>query len=193
MASVFVRYSRDYAAIGDPARANGSACNGYPKSYAKDDLPKIDHYPGGQTLPMPKAIDITPGSLLGSVPASLACGNISSLRVTPSSSRPTRTGRFHLRTGVDRCGRVDLAAVLAGLSDGRTHHQGQKLNLALTAGIGSDHVDLQAAIDRGVTVAEVTYFNSISVAEHVVMIILGLVRNYIPCPYRILHPRCHEE
>ena len=55
-----------------------------------------------------------------------------------------------------------------------------KLKLALTAGIGSDHVDLQAAIDRGITVAEVTYCNSISVAEHVVMMILGLVRNYIP-------------
>ena len=33
---------------------------------------------------------------------------------------------------------------------------------------------------RGITVAEVTYSNSISVAEHVVMMILGLVRNYIP-------------
>jgi formate dehydrogenase len=55
-----------------------------------------------------------------------------------------------------------------------------KLKLALTAGIGSDHVDLQAAMQRGVTVAEVTYCNSISVAEHVVMMILGLVRNYIP-------------
>jgi formate dehydrogenase len=54
------------------------------------------------------------------------------------------------------------------------------LKLALTAGIGSDHVDLQAAIDRGITVAEVTYCNSISVAEHVVMMILSLVRNYIP-------------
>ena len=30
------------------------------------------------------------------------------------------------------------------------------------------------------TVAEVTYSNSISVAEHVVMMILALVRNYIP-------------
>ena len=38
-----------------------------------------------------------------------------------------------------------------------------KLKLAITAGIGSDHVDLQAAMDRGMTVAEVTYFNSISV------------------------------
>ena len=43
-----------------------------------------------------------------------------------------------------------------------------------------DHVDLQAAIKHGVTVAEVTYSNSISVSEHVVMIILSLVRNYIP-------------
>jgi lactate dehydrogenase-like 2-hydroxyacid dehydrogenase len=55
-----------------------------------------------------------------------------------------------------------------------------KLKLAITAGISSDHVDLQAAIDRGITVAEVTYCNSISVAEHVVMMILSLVRNYIP-------------
>jgi formate dehydrogenase len=55
-----------------------------------------------------------------------------------------------------------------------------KLRLAITAGIGSDHVDLQAAIDHGITVTEVTYCNSISVAEHVVMMILSLVRNYIP-------------
>lgn len=49
--------------------------------------------------------------------------------------------------------------------------------MALTAGIGSDHVDLQAAMDRNMTVAEVTFCNSISVSEHVVMMILGLVRN----------------
>jgi formate dehydrogenase len=55
-----------------------------------------------------------------------------------------------------------------------------KLKLALTAGIGFDHVDLQAAIDGGLTVAEVTYSNSISVPEHVVMMILSLVRNYLP-------------
>ncbi len=54
------------------------------------------------------------------------------------------------------------------------------LKLAITAGIGSDHVDLAAAIDRGITVAEITYSNSISVSEHVVMMILSLVRNYLP-------------
>merc|ERR1711997_268727 len=54
------------------------------------------------------------------------------------------------------------------------------LKMAITAGIGSDHVDLQAAMDRKVDVAEVTFCNSISVSEHVVMMILSLVRNYIP-------------
>jgi formate dehydrogenase len=53
----------------------------------------------------------------------------------------------------------------------------RKLKLAVTAGIGSDHVDLEAAIKNGITVAEVNYSNSISVSEHVVMMILSLVRN----------------
>ena len=56
----------------------------------------------------------------------------------------------------------------------------KNLKLVITAGIGSDHTDLDAAIEHGVTVAEVTYCNSISVAEHVVMMILSLVRNYLP-------------
>lgn len=55
-----------------------------------------------------------------------------------------------------------------------------KLKLALTAGIGSDHVDLDAAKARGITVAEETYSNSISVAEHTVMQTLALVRNFVP-------------
>jgi lactate dehydrogenase-like 2-hydroxyacid dehydrogenase len=54
------------------------------------------------------------------------------------------------------------------------------LKLVVTAGVGSDHTDLQAAAAHGVTVAEVTYCNSNSVAEHVVMMTLALVRNYIP-------------
>jgi len=39
--------------------------DGYPKSCPRNDLPKIERYPGGQTLPTPKAIDFTPGALLG--------------------------------------------------------------------------------------------------------------------------------
>jgi formate dehydrogenase len=56
----------------------------------------------------------------------------------------------------------------------------KKLRLALTAGIGSDHVDLKAAAQHGITVAEETFSNSISVAEHAVMMVLSLVRNYLP-------------
>jgi formate dehydrogenase len=61
-----------------------------------------------------------------------------------------------------------------------------KLRLAVTAGIGSDHVDIDAAIESGITVAEVTFSNSISVSEHVVMMILALVRNYIPSYQRVI-------
>lgn len=52
----------------------------------------------------------------------------------------------------------------------------------MTAGIGSDHVDLNAAnkTNGGITVAEVTGSNVVSVAEHVIMTILTLVRNYTP-------------
>jgi len=57
--------------------------------------------------------------------------------------------------------------------------RGHQAQVGYNRGIGSDHIDLQAAIDHGITVAEYL-FNSISVAEHVVMMILSLVRNYLP-------------
>ncbi|MCI4354597.1 MAG: NAD-dependent formate dehydrogenase [Thermoplasmata archaeon] len=58
--------------------------------------------------------------------------------------------------------------------------QARELKLLLTAGVGSDHFDLAAAAERGITVAEITGSNVVSVAEHVVMQILALVRNFIP-------------
>lgn len=54
------------------------------------------------------------------------------------------------------------------------------LKLCVTAGVGSDHVDLDAANEKKITVAEVTGSNVVSVAEHVMGLILGLVRNMIP-------------
>ena len=63
----------------------------------------------------------------------------------------------------------------------------KNLKLAVTAGIGSDHVDLNAAnkTNGGVTVAEVTGSNVVSVAEHVVMTILVLIRNFVPAHEQI--------
>src|SRR5215475_15881474 len=45
--------------------------DGYPKSYARDDIPRITSYPGGQTAPTPEAVDFIPGQLLGSVSGEL--------------------------------------------------------------------------------------------------------------------------
>lgn len=52
------------------------------------------------------------------------------------------------------------------------------LKLAITAGVGSDHVDLYAAAKNEIQVVEVTGSNQLSVAEQVVMKILVLLRNY---------------
>ena len=155
--------------------------DGFPTSYARDDLPKIDHYPGGQTLPTPKAIDFKPGQLLGSVSGELGLrkyleGAGHTLVVTSDKDGPDSVLEREL---VDADVIISQPFWPAYLTAERIA-KAKNLKLALTAGIGSDHVDLQAAIDRNITVAEVTYCNSISVAEHVVMMILGLVRNYIP-------------
>jgi formate dehydrogenase len=56
----------------------------------------------------------------------------------------------------------------------------ENLKLILTAGVGSDHVDLGEAAERGITVAEITGSNTVSVAEHAVMQVLALVRNFVP-------------
>jgi formate dehydrogenase len=45
--------------------------SGYPTSYARDSVPKIERYPGGQTTPTPKGLDFAPGTLLGSVSGGL--------------------------------------------------------------------------------------------------------------------------
>jgi formate dehydrogenase len=155
--------------------------DGYPKTYARADLPKLDHYPNGQTLPTPQAVDFAPGELLGSVSGELGLrryleDNGHTLTVTSDKDGADSTFDREL---------VDAEIVIsqpfwpAYLTAERIA-KAPRLKLAITAGIGSDHVDLQAAIDRGITVTEITYSNSISVSEHVVMMILGLVRNYIP-------------
>ncbi len=155
--------------------------DGYPTSYARDDLPLITQYPGGQSLPTPKGTDFKSGTLLGSVSGELglrayleSLGH--TLVVTSSKDGPDSVLERELHDAEVVISQPFWPAYLTAERIAKA----PKLKLALTAGIGSDHVDLQAAIDHKITVAEVTYCNSISVAEHVVMTILGLVRNYLP-------------
>lgn len=155
--------------------------DGHPTHYARDSIPVVRGYEGGQTPPSPQAIDFVPGELLGDVSGGLglrgfleAAGH--SFVVTSDKDGPDCVFEREL---------VDADIVIsqpfwpAYLTRERIA-KALKLKLALTAGIGSDHVDLAAADERGITVAEVTYSNSISVAEHTVMMILSLVRNYLP-------------
>jgi len=154
---------------------------GYPKSYARDGVPKIERYPGGQATPTPKRIDFTPGELLGSVSGGLGLrqfleGLGHTFVVTSDKEGATSVFERELPDAEIVISQPFWPAYLTAERIAKA----KKLKLAITAGIGSDHVDLQAAIEHGVTVAEVTYSNSISVSEHVVMMILSLVRNYIP-------------
>jgi formate dehydrogenase len=154
---------------------------GNPTSYALADIPKIDRYPGGQTVPSPKRIDFKPGQLLGSVSGELGLRKFleaqgHTLVVTADKDGPKSAFERELPDAEIVISQPFWPAYLTAERIAKA----PKLKMAITAGIGSDHVDLQAAIERGITVAEVTYCNSISVSEHVVMMILALVRNYIP-------------
>ncbi|MET7336568.1 NAD-dependent formate dehydrogenase [Nonomuraea sp. NPDC005650] len=161
--------------------------DGYPTTYARDGLPELAGYPGGQTLPSPKAIDFTPGHLLGSVSGELGLRRFLEERghtLVVTSDKDTDDSAFD-RELADADVVISQPFWPAYLTAERIA-RAPRLKLAITAGIGSDHVDLDAAIARGITVAEVTYCNSISVAEHVVMMILSLVRNYLPAHRTVL-------
>jgi formate dehydrogenase len=154
---------------------------GYPPSYARDGVPRIERYFDGQTAPTPQGLDFTPGELVGCVSGELGLRDFLEQRgheliVTSDKDGPDSVFERELPDAEVVISQPFWPAYLTRERIAKA----PELKLALTAGIGSDHVDLQAAIERGITVAEVTYSNSISVAEHVVMMILALVRNYIP-------------
>jgi formate dehydrogenase len=154
---------------------------GYPNTYARDDIPRLERYPSGQTLPTPENIDFKPGQLLGSVSGALGLRKFLEDRGHTLVVTADKDGEDSVleRELPDTDIVISQPFWPAYMTAARIA-KAPKLKLIITAGIGSDHTDLQAAIDRGITVAEVTYCNSISVSEHVVMMILALVRNYIP-------------
>jgi formate dehydrogenase len=155
--------------------------DGHPTSYARADIPKIDSYPGGQSTPTPESVDFTPGELLGSVSGELGLRTFLEKQghtLVVTSDKDGKDSVFE-RELPDADVVISQPFWPAYLTAERLA-AARDLKLAITAGVGSDHVDLDAAIRHDVTVAEVTYCNSISVSEHVVMMILSLVRNYLP-------------
>ncbi len=154
---------------------------GMPKSYPLSDLPKLEKYPDGMTLPSPKGRDFTPGQLLGCVSGELGLrkfleSNGHELVVTNSKDGDGCEADKHI---------VDADIVISQpffpyyLTKERIA-KAKNLKMAITAGIGSDHVDLQAAMDNKIDVVEVTFCNSRSVAEHIVMMIVSILRKMKP-------------
>ena len=154
---------------------------GYPPNYARNGIPTLAAYPDGQSLPSPSAIDFSPGDLLGCVSGELGLRNF----------LEDRGHTFVVmvdKDGSDSVFEKELLGADVVISQpfwpayltAERIEKATNLKMAITAGIGSDHVDLQAAIDKNITVCEVTFCNSISVSEHTVMMILALVRDYIP-------------
>ena len=153
--------------------------NGLPNKYPLSDLPKLERYPDGMTLPSPKGRDFKPGELLGCVSGELGLRKFLESEghefvVTNSKDGKDCEADKHI---------VDADIVISQpffpyyLTKERIE-KAKNLKMAITAGIGSDHVDLQAAIEHKIDVVEVTFCNSRSVAEHIVMMILSMVRDY---------------
>ena len=152
---------------------------GMPSKYARDDLPKIEKYPDGMSLPSPKGRDFTPGELLGCVSGELGLRKFledagHTLVVTSDKDGDGCQAAKEL---------VDADVVISQpffpyYLTKEKMATAPNLKMAITAGIGSDHVDLQGAMEHKVDVVEVTFCNSRSVAEHIVMMVLSLVRDY---------------
>ena len=152
---------------------------GMPTSYPLSDLPTIEKYPDGMTLPSPNGRDFNPGELLGCVSGELGLRKYleeqgHTLVVTSDKDGEGCTADKEL---------VDSDIVISQpffpyYVTRERMESAPNLKMAITAGIGSDHVDLEAAMDHNVDVVEVTYCNSRSVAEHIVMQILVLVRDF---------------
>ena len=140
---------------------------GYPPARVRDAIPTITKYPDGQSTPTPQAIDFTPGDLLGCVSGGLGLRKF-------LESRGHQFVVTSSKDGADSVLDRELADAEIVISQpfwpaymtAERIAKAPKLKLCITAGIGSDHVDLEAANKRGITVTEVTFSNSISVVEH---------------------------
>ena len=132
--------------------------SGYPPSYARDSVPTIEQYHGGQNTPSPEDVDFTPGELLGCVSGELGLrefveGRGHNLIVTSDKEGPDSVLDRELPEAEIVISQPFWPAYLTAERIAKA----PRLKLAVTAGIGSDHMDIDAAIENGITVAEGTF------------------------------------
>jgi formate dehydrogenase len=154
---------------------------GRPLASARDAIPDTELYPDGQTLPSPSAIAFRPGELLGDLSGALGLRSFLAARGDTLIATSDENGPNSVfeRALPEADIVISQPCWPARLTAERIAKAG-KLKLVITAGVGSDHIDLAAAAARGLTVAEVTHSASVSSAEHAVMLILSLVHNAGP-------------
>ena len=131
--------------------------DGYPRSYARDAIPRIERYYDGQTTPTPERIDFEPGELLGSVSGELGLRRFLEERghafvVTSDKDGPDSVFERELSDAEIVISQPFWPAYLTAERIAKA----PALKLAVTAGIGSDHVDLEAAIERGIRARNAT-------------------------------------
>lgn len=154
---------------------------GYPPKYSRTEIPKIETYANGQTVPNPKGLGFTPGELVGCVSGGLGLKSwLESLGhefiVTDDKDGADSFFEKHL---------PDADVVISQpfwpvYMTKERFEKAKNLKLIVTAGIGSDHTDLAEAVARKIDVVEVTGSNCVGVIEHQIMSLLALVRNFIP-------------
>jgi len=161
---------------------------GFPPKYARDSVPVISKYPDGQTAPTPSAVDFKYGEMLGSKSGELGLRKFLEKRGHKLVVTTDKDGKgCEFEKELPDADIVISQPFWPAYMTKERMDMAPKLKMCMTAGIGSDHVDLQEAMKRNITVTEVTFCNSISVAEHVVMSILALVRNYIPSYLQVIN------
>ncbi|HCA89386.1 MAG: formate dehydrogenase [Legionellaceae bacterium] len=159
-----------------------------PNSTAKRaSLPDITQYPDGQSLPCPKNIDFVPGDLLGHLGGGLGLKSFLAEQNHTFIVTADKDGEdSEFERALPDADIVISQPFWPAYLDARRLDKAKKLGLIITAGIGSDHIDITHALRKNITITEVTYSNSISVAEHAVMLMLSLVRNYLPSHQTVL-------
>ncbi len=152
-----------------------------PLAYKRDGVPDTGLYPDGQTLPSPAGIAFRPGQLLGDLSGALGLRSFLAARGhrLVATSDENGPGSVFERALPEADIVISQPSSPARLTAARIA-LARRLKLVITAGVGSDHVDLEAAAEHDLTVAEVTQSASVSAAEYAVMLILSLVHDAPP-------------
>jgi formate dehydrogenase len=154
---------------------------GHPLAYARDDIPRVELYPDGHIPPSPAAVDFRFGELLGDVTGALGLRNFLKVRGHTLIATADRDGpNSTLDQELAEADIVISQACWPARLTAERIARASKLRLVITAGVGSHHIDLEAAARHHVTVAEIAGSASASAAEYTVMLILALFHNAIP-------------